>query len=213
MGLPSGMEFEKHHQKTLDDLLKWRRDVRHFQTQPVPEHVLKEIEAAVDLAPSVGNSRPWRFVRVRSKEARRDIIRSFEEANQEAAQAYVESERNAYLSLKLAGLREAPHQYAIFTMGDPAEGRGLGRQSMPEMLAYSTVTAIYTLWLVARAHNVGVGWVSILDPETVEDVLDVPDDWQLTSYLCVGYPSEEHDTPELERKGWQENTPTKWIDR
>lgn len=207
------MDFGNQHQNTLEDLLKWRRDVRHFQTDPVDVEVLQEIEASVDLAPSVGNSRPWRFIRVNSEDMRRKIIVSFEDENQEAARAYAANERNAYLALKLAGLKEAPHHYAVFTVGDPVEGRGLGRQSMPEMLAYSTVTAIYTFWLAARVRNVGVGWVSILDPETVEKALDVPADWQLTSYLCVGYPLEDHDTPELDRKGWQENVPTQWIDR
>jgi nitroreductase len=81
---------------------------------------------------------------------------------------------------------------------------------MPEMLTYSTVAAIHTLWLAARAENVGVGWVSILDPAPVHVLFDVPDTWKLTAYLCVGYPAKTDDTPLLHRAGWQDNTTTYW---
>jgi 5,6-dimethylbenzimidazole synthase len=74
---------------------------------------------------------------------------------------------------------------------------------MPETIRYSVVAAIQTLWLAARAEGLGVGWVSILDPSTIADVLDVPGEWSLVAYLCVGYPEEEHLDPELERRGWQ----------
>ena len=82
-------------------------------------------------------------------------------------------------------------------------GHGLGRKTMPEMLAYSVVGAVTTLWLAARAHGVGLGWVSILDPGEVDTTLDVPEGWKLVGYLCMGYPVEEHTTPELVRAGWQ----------
>jgi 5,6-dimethylbenzimidazole synthase len=74
---------------------------------------------------------------------------------------------------------------------------------MPEMLDYSTVTAVHTFWLAARARGLGVGWVSILEPATVHAALTVPDTWHLVAYLCAGWPQEEHLDPELERHGWQ----------
>ena len=82
-------------------------------------------------------------------------------------------------------------------------GGGLGRKTMPETLAYSVVGAVHTLWLAARAFDIGVGWVSIIDPEQVRTTLDLPEDWVLVAYLCLGYPEEDHLDPELERYGWQ----------
>ena len=82
-------------------------------------------------------------------------------------------------------------------------GHGLGRKSMPETLSYSVVAAVTTLWLAARAEGIGLGWVSILDPDEVARALDVPAAWKLVAYLCIGYPIEEHDDPELDRAGWQ----------
>jgi 5,6-dimethylbenzimidazole synthase len=207
------MILSSEHHANLTEVLKWRRDVRHFSTAALEPALLKQIEACVDFAPSVGNSRPWRIVRVNDKNRKAAIVRSFEECNRQASLIYQEKARQDYLALKLSGLIEAPNHLAFFTDLAPAEGRGVGRQTMPETLVYSTVMAIHTLWLTARALNVGVGWVSILDPQTVRNVLDVPESWQLTGYLCLGYPLECDDKPELHRIGWQTDTQSVWIDR
>lgn len=194
----------------LMDVLRWRRDVRHFRPDPVPQDTLSALRDAMSMAPSVGNARPWRVMRVRSPEKRAQITDIFERANQEAAAIYDDAARRDYAALKLAGLREAPEHLAIFTDTNPPEGRGLGRQTMPETLSYSTTMAIHTLWLVARAHNLGLGWVSILDPEAVTQALSAPAGWSLTGYFCLGYPAQTDDTPLLHRAGWQVNTDPTW---
>ncbi len=106
--------------------------------------------------------------------------------------------------MKLAGLVEAPVHLAVFVDPETETGSGLGRKTMPEMLHYSAVCAIHTLWLAARAHGIGLGWVSILDPQEVRSILEVPSTWKLIAYLCLGYPQEEQDQPELEQAGWAE---------
>jgi len=70
------------------------------------------------------------------------------------------------------------------------------------------VSAINCLWLAARAKGIGVGWVSILDPDSMGQVFGVPDSWGFVAYLCVGYPLENNEMPELERTGWQARTAT-----
>lgn len=101
-------------------------------------------------------------------------------------------------------MREAPVQLAIYCDESTLKGRGLGAGTMPEMRRYSVVSAVMQFWLYARAEGIGVGWVSILDPVALSRDLDVPADWKLVGYLCVGYPEEANDTPELERAGWEE---------
>ncbi|MEE9195571.1 MAG: nitroreductase family protein, partial [Alphaproteobacteria bacterium] len=86
-------------------------------------------------------------------------------------------------------------------------GSGLGRGTMPEMVEYSVVSAVTTMWLVARSRGLGVGWVSILDPLRLKRDLDVPESWRLVAYLCLGYPIQEHDVPELVRNRWQGRAP------
>jgi 5,6-dimethylbenzimidazole synthase len=190
-------------QAALTDLFVWRRDVRSFRTDPVPEPLLDELLAAAALAPSVGLSQPWRFVRVRSPETREVVRASFETRNAEALAGYEGEAAKLYARLKLAGLDDAPEQYAVFCDDAVSAGRGLGRKSMPQTLDYSVVAAIHTLWLAARVRGVGLGWVSILDPEAVTAALDVPASWRLIAYLCLGWPSTASPEPELQRLGWE----------
>lgn len=187
----------------LAELMAWRRDVRRFRTDPIPESIIARLLTIADGAPSVGLSQPWRFVMVDDAERRNAVTESFERANADALRDYDSDTAENYAGLKLQGLREAPVQIAVFSDPDPTKGKGLGRKTMPETLAYSTVAAIQTLWLAARAEGIGLGWVSILEPDRVVEIMDVPAEWQFIAYLCIGYPLEPDDTPELERSGWE----------
>ncbi|MCZ4280735.1 5,6-dimethylbenzimidazole synthase [Kiloniella laminariae] len=188
----------------LTELLEWRRDVRHFKTTPLPEGLLDNLLDLACLAPSVGNSQPWRFVLVEDPANRKAVRDNFQEANTQALQGYDGDRARLYANLKLEGIDKAPVQLAVFAHEATEQGHGLGHQSMPEMLRYSAVLAVHTLWLAARAKGVGLGWVSILDAEKVKQSLAVPDSWSLVAYCCIGYPEQEDDTPELVKLGWQD---------
>jgi 5,6-dimethylbenzimidazole synthase len=195
--------FDSAFRDRLTKLFAWRRDVRRFKPDPVPSPLIEQLLGLATLAPSVGNSQPWRFVSVETFAARDAVIANFNACNAAALASY-EGERAAhYAGLKLSGLREAPVHLAVFCDHATEAGFGLGRTTMPEALDYSVVAAIHTFWLCARAENLGVGWVSILDPRQVCRALDVPAHWKLIAYLCVGLPLEEHLDPELERHEWQ----------
>lgn len=191
-------------------LLAWRRDVRHFRDRPLPDGTVERLLDMAALAPSVGHAQPWRFVRVTDRRAA--LADHVDAANAAAAQRYEGERAVAYRALKLHGLREAPEILAVWSDERPSAGHGLGIATMPEMLRYSTVMAIHTLWLAARSEGIGVGWVSILDPESVARLLDVPAHWTLIAILCLGYPAETSRVPELERRGWQGREPLS-VDR
>lgn len=199
--------FDEAFRARLADLLAWRRDVRRFRTDPLDEAILRRCLDLAALTPSVGNSQPWRFVRVSDPGRRAAVAASFERCNRTACATYEDERRTLYARLKLAGLREAPVHLAVFCDAGTETGHGLGRATMPEMLRYSVAACIHAFWLAARAHGIGVGWVSILEPEVVTARLDVPESWELVAYLCVGLPVEEHADPELVRHGWQERRP------
>ncbi|WP_341364968.1 5,6-dimethylbenzimidazole synthase [Thalassospira sp. SN3W] len=196
--------FDRTFQKQFIDLLLWRRDVRRFRTDPIPKEDIDGLIKEACLAPSVGNCQPWRFVKVNDPDRRKAIRDSFERANQQALNDYHGERARLYASLKLQGMDQAPVQLAVFADEDTEAGMGLGRKTMPEMLDYSAVAAVQLLWLAARVKGIGVGWVSILEPETVLKTLDVPSHWRLIAYLCIGYPEEDHVVPELVREGWQD---------
>lgn len=207
------MEFSRDQAKTLDTILRWRRDMRHFRTDPVPEALMERLRQVMDYAPSVGNARPWRVIRVRDASLRDAVRGEFRRCNDAAAAEYDAPTRTEYMRLKLAGLEAAPEHLAVFTVTDPAEGRGLGRRTIPQTLRQSTAMAIHTLWLAARAENLGLGMVSILEPSAMERLFAVPEGWEFSAYLCLGWPEFLDDTPLLHRSGWQENRPTIWEDR
>ncbi|WP_247643816.1 nitroreductase family protein, partial [Brucella abortus] len=89
-------------------------------------------------------------------------------------------------------------------------GHGLGRQSMASTLEQSTAMAVQNLNLAARSFGLGAGMVSVLDPQAMEQLFEVPPSWRFTLYLCIGWPCTEDDTPLLHRNGWQENRETFW---
>ena len=199
--------FDADFRTRLRDLLVWRRDVRRFRRDPLPsETVVRLIELAT-LAPSVGLSQPWRFVLVESAQRRVGIRADFARCNAAALAAQAPERQQIYARLKLAGLDDAPCQLAVFSDAATEQGSGLGRLTMPETSEYSAVMAVHTLWLAARAEGIGMGWVSILDPTAVTAILEVPPEWRLIGYFCLGYPAEPDDTPALERAGWERRRP------
>ena len=196
-------EFGPEFRERLYDLLKWRRDVRRFKRSALPRETVERLISIACLSPSVGLSEPWRFVMVEDASRRAAIRQCFEACNREALEMQTPDRAALYARLKLAGLDDAPCQIAVFSDRATAQGKGLGRLTMPETLDYSAAIAVHTFWLAARAEGLGVGWVSILDPSRIAEILDVPRDWVFIGHLCVGYPVQEDHTPALERAGWE----------
>jgi len=195
--------FDDTFKEQLHDLLVWRRDVRRFRRDALPSGALERLIETACLAPSVGLSQPWRFVVVDDAALRRKILAEFERCNADALKSYSGEVASRYAKLKLAGLVEAPAHLAVFADRSTIVGRGLGRRTMPEMADYSVVAAVVTMWLAARAEGIGMGWVSILDPDRVTELLGVPREWRFIGYFCLGFPDDENQVPELERAGWE----------
>ena len=201
---PSPRHFDQEFRQSFRELILWRRDVRRFRRDPVDAGLIHSLLELASHAPSVGYCQPWRFVLVESAERREEVKSSFTRANVQALENYYGEKRAQYARLKLEGLENAPVHLAVFADEAAEEGSGLGRHTMPETLRYSVVAAVQTLWLAARAEGLGLGWISILEPDTIHRVLEVPQTWTLVAYLCIGWPVEEHLDPELDRHRWQQ---------
>lgn len=200
---PAPPAFDDTFRAQLHELFVWRRDVRRFRSEPLPDGVIEALIEEACLGPSVGLSQPWRFVIVDEPARRAAVSASFRRSNLEALQAYDGERRAHYARLKLAGLEEAPSHLAVFVDEATEVGHGLGRRTMPEMLRYSAVTAVGQMWLAARARGIGMGWVSIIEPTAIAQALDVSPDWALIGYFCLGFPAELCAEPELAREGWE----------
>jgi 5,6-dimethylbenzimidazole synthase len=204
--------FDEAFRRRLRELLVWRRDVRRFRTEALPAGTLERLIEVACLAPSVGLSQPWRFVVVDDPANRAAVRDAFRACNADALASQTGELASRYAALKLAGLDEAPAQFAVFADRTTPLGHGLGRRTMPETAEYSVVAAIVTMWLAARAEGLGMGWVSILDASRMNRILDVPEAWRFIGYFCLGYPEAASDTPELERAQWERRRdPQAWV--
>lgn len=184
-----------------------RRDVRSFRTDPLPDDVLRRILDAAHHAPSVGFMQPWNFIVVRSAATKARVQRIFARENERAAERFEGERKLLYRSLKLEGIMDAPVNLCITCDRTRSGPNVLGRSTIIDTDLYSTCCAIQNLWLAARVEGVGVGWVSILNNDELRQILEIPAHVVPVAYLCVGYPREFLDEPELQRKGWAERLP------
>jgi 5,6-dimethylbenzimidazole synthase len=196
--------FETADSQLLEEILRLRRDVRgnRFIDTPVSEATINKLIDAALYAPSVGFSQPWQFVIIREEEIKKRVYSSFLKVNQEASQLFPSKKQTDYNTLKLEGIIEAPVNIAV--LYNPSDTPVLGQTSMKDMGRFSVVCAIQNLWLMARSLNIGVGWVSILEPEEVKQVIHAKSDAELIGYLCIGYVDKFLDEPELKSNGWDE---------
>lgn len=196
-------QFSETDQAVLAQIMMYRRDVRgnKFLPDAVPDEAIQKILMSATLAPSVGFSQPWRFKVIRNAATKAKIVESFEAENHKANALFDGQKKALYSRLKLEGIREAPVNVAVYYKA--SEAPVLGQTSMPQVGEYSVVCAIQNMWLMARAMNIGMGWVSIIDPEAVREVLAPSPDCKLIAYLCLGYVDEFLEIPELEILDWE----------
>ncbi len=196
------MNFTDEDAAKLLKIIKARRDVRgnRFLPQEIEKEKLQMILEAGISAPSVGYSQPWKFIIIEDENIKNTIAQNFHSQNEIAKKIF--QEKPLYNSLKLEGIKEAPLNIAV--LYEPKEESVLGMTSMKKMGEYSVVCAVQNMWLMARALNIGIGWVSILDEKRVLQTLEVAPKTQLIAYLCVGYVDEFYKESELKTLGWEE---------
>lgn len=194
--------FTEQDQNRFEELLRARRDVRgnHFQKEePITDTEVQRILEAAIWAPSVGFSQPWEFVVIRDDSIKQKVVESFSRENEKALHLFDERQK-VYQALKLEGINESPVNIAVFYR--ESDKPVLGQTTMKEMGEYSVVCAVQNMWLMARSMNIGIGWVSILDPQAVKQAVAAPENLKLVAYLCVGKVDEFLDRPELEQLEW-----------
>lgn len=204
---PGGWAMGESVTEALASVVAGRRDIRRYRPDVVPEDLLTAVLEAGHRAPSVGHSQPWRFIVVTDPTTRDRAAHMADRARLEQAE-HLASERAArMLDLKLEGLREAPVGVVVACdRRTPATGV-LGRATFPDADLWSCATAIENIWLTARAHGLGMGWVTLFDPDELADLLGLPDGVVTLGWLCLGWPDERPPSPGLERAAWSRKTP------
>jgi 5,6-dimethylbenzimidazole synthase len=212
MEMTKAAGFDECERRAVYRAIRERRDVRRgFLPEPMPDELLCRLLEAAHSAPSVGLMQPWRFIVVRDLGVRQNIHKIFLDVNQQALAGYEGERQQNYASLKLEGILEAPQNLCIVCDSQSSQGHQLGRRTMPETALYSAVCAVQNLWLAARAEGIGVGWVSILEPNLLRRALNIPEHITPVAYLCLGYVEAFAAEPDLERAGWEKRTPLKSV--
>ncbi|MDH4263641.1 MAG: nicotinate-nucleotide--dimethylbenzimidazole phosphoribosyltransferase [Spirochaetia bacterium] len=184
-----------------------RRDIRTYRPDAVDTDKLRRVLDAAHHAPSVGFMQPWNFIMINDADKRRALYEDFLQVNFMASGHYDGDQKQKYLSLKLQGLLDSP--VLMLVTCDTLRGGNhvLGRATIPETDVYSTCLAIENLWLSARAEGLGVGWMSLYNPELVKTLFELPEEVVPVALLTLGYPVEFPDDPLLESIGWQKRLP------
>ncbi|UMR32574.1 5,6-dimethylbenzimidazole synthase [Massilia sp. MB5] len=189
--------------------IRERRDVRHFVPGPLLEGQLERFITAAHNGPSVGFMQPWRFIRINSMELRRAIHRLVDEERELTAQA-LNQRSEEFLRLKVEGILQCA-EVLVVGLIDKREDFVFGRRTMPEMDLASASCAIQNFWLAARAEGIGVGWVSLFDPQRLRQLCGMPEGSQPIAVLCVGQVDEFYKAPMLELEGWDKRRPIEQI--
>lgn len=201
--------FDSKEIEVLKQIMLLRRDVRgnRFVKKRIDDKILDEILNAANMAPSVGFSQPWKFMIVKSSKKRDKIYDEFQKENEKAKKIFKGNE--LYPKLKLEGIKESYINIAV--LYEKPKKSILGQTTQKKMGEYSVVCAIQNLWLMARAYNIGIGWISILKPKRVKKILGIGKEYKLIAYLAVGYVDEFLEEPELLKIKWEEKKSLKEI--
>ncbi len=182
-----------------------RRDMRHFVAGEIEPVLLGRLLEAAHMAPSVGLMQPWRFIRITRSDLREAIAEQVDEERQRTARELGER-GSEFMELKVEGIRECAELLVVALM-DGRDGHVFGRRTMPEMDLASAACAIQNLWLAARAEGLGMGWVSLFDPQALAALLEMPEGAQPVAVVCLGPVAEFYPAPMLALTGWTQPRP------
>ncbi|BCQ64012.1 cob(II)yrinic acid a,c-diamide reductase /5,6-dimethylbenzimidazole synthase [Pseudomonas sp. NFPP10] len=182
-----------------------RRDMRHFAGGSVEPAVLRRLLEAAHQAPSVGLMQPWRFIRISDRLLRKHIQQLVEVERVRTAQALGERS-DEFMKLKVEGINDCA-EVLVAALMDDRERHIFGRRTLPEMDLASLSCAIQNLWLAARSEGLGMGWVSLFDPQALADLLGLPAGAKPVAVLCLGPVTEFYPAPMLALEGWAQPRP------
>ncbi|AST34545.2 5,6-dimethylbenzimidazole synthase (plasmid) [Ralstonia solanacearum] len=186
-------------------VIRERRDMRHFRPDPIEPALLERLLRAAHLAPSVGYMQPWRFIRITDAALRTRIHALVDEERHLTARALGQREDD-FLRLKVEGILDCG-EVLVAALMDKREPHIFGRRTLPEMDLASVACAIQNLWLAARAEGIGVGWVSMFDPQQLGRLLHLPAGARPVAVLCLGHVDAFYDRPMLEQENWAGRQP------
>lgn len=197
--------FSESERAAIYRAIAERRDMRHFRPDPVEPAMLKRILTAAHQAPSVGLMQPWRFIRITDPQLRSTIASLVDEERLRTATA-LGQRGEKFMRLKVEGIRTCGELF-VAALTNGREKHIFGRRTLPEMDLASVACAIQNVWLAARAEGLGMGWVSLFEPEALARLLMMPVGSKPVAILCLGHVDAFYPVPMLVKENWTEERP------
>ena len=182
-------------------LVRSRRSIRKFTSEPVPDTLVEQVIEAARWAPSGANSQPWEFVVIREQETK-DQIASICMKQMELLHG-AELTRppemrwpSAARPVAKPAWRNAP--VLILVCGDARVNRSFPLMSYLDRGTSHFVSGLASafLYMSLAAASLGLGshWVSQVGhayPSVlIKKLLDIPEDFTLYDMLALGFPAE-----------------------
>lgn len=205
----SDAEFSPDERAAVYRAIAERRDMRHFSGGTVAPELLARLLEAAHHAPSVGLMQPWRFIRISDPGLRSALQAQVEE--ERVCTAHALGERaDDFMKLKVEGINDCA-EVIVAALMDGREQHIFGRRTLPEMDIASLSCAIQNMWLAARAEGLGMGWVSLFDPDALARLLNMPDGARPLAILCLGPVEGFYPAPMLVLEGWAQARPLEQL--
>lgn len=198
-------KFPHEQREAVYRAINERRDMRHFLPDPIDAETLERLLKAAHAAPSVGYMQPWRFVRITAPALRESIHQLVDEERLATAQALGEKEQE-FMRLKVEGILDCG-ELLVACLMEKREPHIFGRRTLPDMDLASVSCAIQNIWLAARAEGLGMGWVSLFEPDTLAQLLGMPSGSEPVAILCLGHVQAFYPKPMLELENWASKIP------
>jgi nitroreductase len=154
--------YQEDKKMEFMDIIRERRSIRKYKSEPVPEEDIEYILEAARLAPSWANSQCWKFIVIKDEEAKQELAKA---GNDWIAQAPV----------------------IIAACADPTKS-GIKKDQQYYMLDIGI--AMEHLILAATERGLGTCWIGWFDEETGKKALSVPENMRLVATTPIGYPDE-----------------------
>ena len=162
------------------EVIRTRRSIRSYRSDPIPEKVLNRVLDAPRIAPSGSNRQPWKFIITKDEMLKQQLVPAC--GNQ-------------------SFIAEAP--VVVVACGyDIHYNRG---GYMGDMSVLIDVSIAFThLILAARAEGLGTCWIGAFDNDEVKKILGIPGDANVVAITPLGYPKGEKFTESRRRKSLEE---------
>ncbi|MEM9952515.1 MAG: nitroreductase family protein [Chloroflexota bacterium] len=174
-----------------------RRSLRRYQQQAIPKALIEKVLDAGTWAPSAHNRQPWRFAVLQTTNSKDTLARAMGKRLQAdlerdyVPQAVIEKE----VTRSYDRLTSAPVVIVVnLTMCDMDTYSDDLRNTNEHIMAIQSVAMAGQNILLA-AHSLGLAacWMCapLFCPDVVQQILNLPDDWQPQGIITMGYPAQE----------------------